>query len=93
MSDDGSDENYCHSELAPCKNLQSVIDRAIDGDTIYVTSDTLSLDAHNQTTWYSTSQWMGLPAGMYEGCGINSSISYNLHSLKNNTVTATCSGR
>ena len=52
ISDDGSDDNYCHSKVAPCQSLQSVVDRAIDGATIYVTSDTLSLDALHQKTWY-----------------------------------------
>ncbi len=44
MSDLGSDDNDCHTELTPCKNLQTVLDRAQDGADIYVTSDTLSLD-------------------------------------------------
>ena len=43
VSDDGSDYNDCHSESAPCRNLQTVLDRATDGADIYVTSDTLSL--------------------------------------------------
>ena len=44
VSDSGSDDNDCHSESAPCKNLQTVLDRATDGADIYVTSATLSLD-------------------------------------------------
>ena len=43
ISDEGSDQNDCHSESAPCLNLQTVLDRATDGADIYVTSDTLSL--------------------------------------------------
>ena len=45
LSDEGSDDHDCHSEAAPCRNLQTVLDRAIDGADIYVTSETLSLDA------------------------------------------------
>ena len=43
MSADGSDTNDCHSVSAPCRNLQTVLDRATDGADIYVTSDTLSI--------------------------------------------------
>ena len=45
VSDYGSDDNDCHSESAPCRNLQTVLDRATDGADIYVTSATLSLGA------------------------------------------------
>ena len=44
MSDYGSDENDCHSVSAPCRSLQTVLNRAADGADIYVTSDTLSID-------------------------------------------------
>ena len=44
VSDFGSDDNNCHSASAPCRNLQTILDRAIDGADIYVTSNTLSLD-------------------------------------------------
>ena len=31
VSDDGSDDNDCHSASTPCRNLQTVLDRATDG--------------------------------------------------------------
>ena len=46
VSDDGSDDSDCHSASVPCKNLQTVLNRATDGADIYVTSDSLSLDGH-----------------------------------------------
>ncbi len=39
----GSDENDCHTESTPCKNLQTVLNRAEDGADIYVTSETLEV--------------------------------------------------
>ena len=50
VSDSGSDDNDCHSESAPCKNLQTVLDRATDGADIYITSETLSLDGECTVT-------------------------------------------
>ena len=44
VSDDGSDDNGCHSASTPCRNLQTVLNRATDGADIYVTSPTLSID-------------------------------------------------
>ena len=48
ISDEGSDDNNCHTESIPCKNLQTVLNRAHkmygDGADIYVTSRTLTLD-------------------------------------------------
>ena len=43
MADEGSDQNDCHTESTPCQNLQTVLNRAMDGADIYVTSDTLLL--------------------------------------------------
>ena len=43
VSDNGSDQNDCPMQSTPCQNLQTVLDRAMDGADIYVTSDTLSL--------------------------------------------------
>ena len=45
MSDDGSDDNDCHSGSSPCKNLQTVLNRATDVADIYVTSPTLSINS------------------------------------------------
>ena len=42
VSDEGSDLYNCQTESSPCKNLQTVLDRASDGAEIYVTSETLS---------------------------------------------------
>ena len=47
VSDDGSDANHCHVPTVPCKNLQTVLDRAAkmygDDAQIYVTSTVLTL--------------------------------------------------
>ena len=76
MSDDGSDDNDCHSTSAPCRNLQTVLDRATDGADIYVTSPTLSMDFIMK----------------YLECVIKSSLSYTLRSLYNSAIKVTCSG-
>ena len=76
VSDDGSDDNDCHSASAPCRNLQTVLDRATDGADIYVTSDTLSLDG--QTNGIS--------------CYISSPLSYTISHLNNKMFTFTCPG-
>ena len=76
VSDYGSDENACHSASAPCRNLQTVLDRATDGADIYVTSDTLSLDGHKNEY----------------GCEISSPLSYTISHLDKNMFTFTCSG-
>ena len=79
MSDDGSDDNDCHSASAPCRNLQTFLDRAADGADIYVTSNTLSLD-------FNTKHMDG-----WIDCVINSRISYTLRSYHNETIYMTCS--
>ena len=76
VSDDGSDDNDCHSTSAPCRNLQTVLDRATDGADIYVTSPTLSMDFIMK----------------YLECVIKSSLSYTLRSLYNSAIKVTCSG-
>lgn len=48
VSDSGSNDSDCQSESTPCKNLQTVLDRASDGADIYVTSDALSLGDKSQ---------------------------------------------
>ena len=48
VSDDGSDDNDCHSASAPCRNLQTVLNNATDGADIYVTFDTLSLYGYHK---------------------------------------------
>ena len=47
VSDYGSDANHCHVPTVPCKNLQTVLDRAAkmygDDAQIYVTSTSADL--------------------------------------------------
>ena len=74
VSDDGADDSHCHSASAPCRNLQTVLNRAIDGADIYVTSDSLSLDGHRNE---------------YR-CEISSPLSYTISSLDNKMFTFTC---
>ena len=76
VSDYGSDDNDCHSASAPCRNLQTVLDRATDVADIYVTSDTLTLDGHRNKY----------------GCEISSPLSYTISHLDNRMFTFTCSG-
>ena len=76
MSDDGSDDNDCHSVSTPCMDLQTVLDRAADGADIYVTSNTLSLDYYGDDMI----------------CEIKSSLSYTLMSYHNTSIKVTCSG-
>ena len=82
MSSDG--KNDCHSVSAPCRNLQTVLDRATDGADIYVTSDTLSLD-------FVIKPYYDRFYGIFEACTINSSLSYTVRSLSNSTIKVTCS--
>ena len=72
VSDYGSDDNDCHS--APCRNLQTVLDRATDGGDIYVTSDTLSLNSNR------------IRVRVLEYCTINSSLSYSLNSYNGTLI-------
>ena len=78
VSDSGSDDNDCHSASAPCRNLQTVLDRATDGADIYVTSDTLSLNLVLK------------PYGEPEVCVINSSLSYTVRSFHKKTISFGC---
>ena len=80
VSDYGSDDNDCHSASAPCRNLQTVLDRATDGAEIFVTSNTLSLDS-NTKRFYK-----------HDYCVINSSLSYTLRSYHNSSINITCPG-
>ena len=55
LSDDGSDDNDCHTVRTPCRNLQTVLDRATDGANIYVTSNTLTLLCnHKFSCWINS---------------------------------------
>ena len=93
MSDYGSDQNDCHTESTPCKNLQAVLDRATDGAEIYVTSDALSLDRSQADLAINTPTYFGYRV-QYTGlaCLVNSSISYKLSSIHSTNINVTCSG-
>ena len=77
VSEFGSDDNDCHSESAPCKNLQTVLSRATDGADIYVTSRSLLLDGRHRN---------------YFACTISSPLSYTISHLYNTSFTFSCSG-
>ena len=90
-SDEGSDRDNCQTESTPCRNLQTVLDRASDGAEIYVTSETLSLDLVNDTVWYKMPFWRRPTTGSC--CLINSSLSYTLRSINETKTNITCSSK
>ena len=89
VSDYGSDDNDCHSASAPCRNLQTVLDRAIDGADIYITSNTLSLDfmIKNKSSIPNVSKFYD-----FEYCVVQSNLCYSLRSYNGSLITLTCSG-
>ena len=91
VSDEGSDRDNCQTESTPCKNLQTVLDRASDGAEIYVTSETLSLDLVNDTFWYKMAFWSWTVTGSC--CLINSSLSYTLRSISETKTNIICSSK
>ena len=95
MSDDGLDDNDCHSASAPCRNLQTVLDRAANGADIHVTSPTLSLNKVHRNVSIHVQQKSATSAesvyGM--GCIVESKISFKLSSNLFTTVHTTCSGK
>ena len=40
VSTTGDDANHCHNPGAACRNIQTAIDRAADGDTIHIADGT-----------------------------------------------------
>ena len=89
VSDEGSDRYNCQTESTPCKNLQTVLDRASDGAEIYVTSQTISLDLVNDTVWYKRPYF---PTPLIGSCClINSSLSYTLRSINGTKTNIICS--
>ena len=87
VSDYGSDDSDCLSESTPCRNLQTVLDRATDGADIYIISDKLSLDhVHGVATFPHTME-------VHDCCQLSSNISYSLSSLNENLVNITCIGQ
>ena len=91
VSDEGSDQYHCQRESTPCKNLQTVLDRASDGAEIYVTSETLSLDLVKDTVWYKMAFWSWTLRGSC--CFINGSLSYTLRSINGTKTNITCSSK
>ena len=91
VSDEGSDGYICQTASTPCKNLQTVLDRASDGAEIYVTSDTLSLNLVYDTLWYKIPYWSSPLTGSC--CLINSSLSYTLRSINGTITNITCSSK
>ena len=91
VSDEGSDKYNCQTESTPCKNLQTVLDRASDGAEIYVTSETLSLDLVNYTLWYKIPFWSWTVTGSC--CLINSSLSYTLRNINGTETNIICSSK
>ena len=89
VSNGGFDKYDCQTESTPCKNLQTVLDRASDGADIYVTSETLSLDLVNDTVWYTMPFFPQPLTGSC--CLINSSLSYTLRSINGTKINITCS--
>ena len=89
VSDEGSDRDNCQTESTPCKNLQTVLNRASDGAEIYVTSETLSLDLVNDTVWYK-SVHMKIKGPC---CLIKSSLSYTLRSINGTKTNIICSSK
>ena len=85
VSDFGSDDIDCHSESAPCKNLQTVLNRATDGADIYVKSKTLSLNMVRGSFWIKDKN--------QSACIINSTMSYTLQSVNNSRFKITCPGK
>ncbi len=51
VSDSGSDENDCLTESTPCINLQTALDKAHEGATVYITSPTVELMVENYDCW------------------------------------------
>ena len=84
VSEEGADDNDCHSESTPCRNLRTVMDRAKDGADIYLVSDTITLVSYNLEPHqdYILAHWT-----------LKSNISYRLISLIDGPVKFICRGR
>ena len=84
VSDYGSDDNDCQTESTPCKNLQTVLDRASDDADIHVSSHRLTLNATHCQTRYPWS------AGD-RCCQVKSSISFNISTVNDSSFELSCS--
>ena len=91
VSDEGSDKNNCHTESTPCRNLQTVLDRALGDTNIYVTSSTLSLALFNASLWHKLA--FGKKSSMESCCMIHSNLSYTLRSINGMSTEIICSGK
>ena len=69
---------------SPCRNLQTVLDRATNGADIYVTSDILSLDAVHDNVSHVDHD--------HACCLILSSLTYTINSLEGKGFRLNCSG-
>ena len=86
MSDNGSDHNTCHSESTPCRNLQTVFNRAEDNAQILITSPTLSLDFQLKPVF---SYWWRREI---LSCEVSSNISFWIGTEDDTTVSVECLG-
>ena len=92
VSDDGSDENDCHSPTVPCRNLQTVLNRAKDDADIYVTSPKLSVDKVYRNETFILSKLTNKESLFGLSCIIESGISFRLSSPFYSTIHLSCSG-
>ena len=92
VSDDGSDENDCHSPTVPCRNLQTVLNRAKDDADIYVTSPKLSVDKVYRNVTFILSKLSNKESLFGLSCIIESGISFRLSSPFYSTIHLSCSG-
>ena len=81
VSDNGSDVANCQTASTLCRNLQTVLNKAVDGAVIFVTSTSLNLDG-GLTDVDGTSN-----------CVLESSVSFSIQPFNNENVEVTCSGK
>ena len=86
LSEFGSDDNDCHSEVTQCKNLQTVLDRATDGADIYVTSEKLLQRGYKEGH--------GTERRYYEKwkCLMDAEVSFTLRPASSQWVIVECQG-
>ena len=89
VSDYGSDGNDCQVESAPCRNLQTVLDRGTDGADIYVTSFTLSLHMVTEEC-LKKPRFLWFKNKKLTCCTVESNISYTISSYNERYFTTSC---
>ena len=83
VSDNGSDLANCQTANTPCRNLQTVLNKAADGAVISVMSTSLNLDGVIISADHMrTSQ-----------CVLESSVSFSMQPFNNENVEVVCSGK